>query len=124
MRSLYPQMLLDPHLLIVYPFAGFFYVAPENTELAAAIQTGFERVIDDGSYQRLVEEAIMTPWLRRQLNLRLRRILVLQNPEAADVLADVNPAHWIVPWNDLLDGRIASGKELCSSSGLKRLCVN
>ena len=22
-RSLYPQMLLDPHLLIVYPFAGF-----------------------------------------------------------------------------------------------------
>ena len=26
--SLYPQMLLDPHLLIVYPFAGFFYVAP------------------------------------------------------------------------------------------------
>ena len=57
-------MLLDPHLLIVYPFAGFFYVAPENTELAAAIQTGFERVIADGSNQRLVEEAIMTPWLR------------------------------------------------------------
>ena len=96
-RSLYPQMLLDPHLLIVYPFAGFFYVAPENTELAAAIQTGFERVIADGSYQRLVEEAIMTPWLRRQLKLRSRRILVLQNPEAADVLTDVNPAHWIVP---------------------------
>ena len=123
-RSLYPQMLLDPHLLIVYPFAGFFYVAPENTELAAAIQTGFERVIADGSYQRLVEEAIMTPWLRRQLKLRSRRILVLQNPEAADVLADVNPDHWIIPWNDLLSGRITSGNDLCSSSGLKRLCVN
>ena len=26
--SLYPQMLLDPHPLIVYPIAGFFYVAP------------------------------------------------------------------------------------------------
>ena len=72
-------------------------MAPENTELAAAIQTGFERVIADGSYQRLVEEAIMTSWLRRQLKLRSRRILVLQNPEAADVLADVNPDHWIVP---------------------------
>ena len=78
-RALYPQMLLDPHLLIVYPFAGFFYLAPENTELAAAIQTGFEWVIADGSYQRLVEEAIMTPWLWRQLKLRSRRILVLQN---------------------------------------------
>ena len=61
---LYPQMLLDPHLLIIYPFAGFFYVAPESTELADVIQTGFERVIADGSCQRHVEEAIMTPWLR------------------------------------------------------------
>ncbi|QNI62374.1 hypothetical protein [Synechococcus sp. TAK9802] len=84
----------------------------------------FERVIADGSYQRLVEETIMTPWLRRQLKLRSRRILVLQNPEAADVLADVNPDHWINPWNDLLSGRITSGNDLCSSSGLKQLCVN
>ena len=29
----------------------------------------------------------------RQLKLRSRKILVLQNPEAADVFADVNPAH-------------------------------
>ena len=108
----------------VYPFAGFFYVAPGSTELAAAIQTSFERVIAGGSYQRLVEEAIMTPWLRRQLKLRSLRILALQNPEAADVLADVNPAHWIVPWDDLLRGRITSGNDLCLSSGLKRLCVN
>ena len=123
-RSLYPQMLLDPHLLIVYPFAGFFYVAPENKELAAAIQTGFERVIANGSYQRLIVEAIMTSWLRRQLKLRSRRILMLQNPEGAEVLADVNPDHWIVPWNDLLSGRSNSGNDLCSSSGLKRLCVD
>ena len=84
----------------------------------------FERVIADGSYQRLVEEAIMTPLLGRQLKLRSRRILVLQNPEVVDVLADVNPAHWVVPWNDLLSGKITSGNDLCSSSGLKRLCVN
>ena len=122
-RSLYPQMLLDPHLLIVYPFAGFFYVAPEDTELAAAIQTGFERVIADGSYQRLVEEAIMTPWLRRQLKLRSRRILVLQNPGVADVLADVNPEHWIVPWRDLLGGRISKGAALCEIEGLRLLCL-
>ena len=55
-RSLYPQMLLDPHLLIVYPFAGFFYVAPESMELADAIQTDFERVIADGSYQCLLKK--------------------------------------------------------------------
>ena len=72
-------------------------MTPEDTELAAAIQSGFERVIANGSYQSLFEEAIMTPGLGCRLKLRSRRIMVLQNPEAADVLADVNPAHWIVP---------------------------
>ena len=123
-RSLYPQMVLDSHLLIIYPFAGFFYVAPENTALAGAIQIGFERVIADGSYQRLVEESIMTPWLRRQLQLRSRRILVVHNPEAAEVFADVNPEHWIVPWNDLLNGRIKNGEDLCLFAGLRELCAN
>ena len=122
--SSYPQMLLDPHLLIVYPFAGFFYVAPENAVLAGAIQIGFERVIADGSYQRLVEEAIMTPWLKRQLKLRSRRVLVLRNPEAAEALADVDQEHWIVPWNDLLSGRISTGDDLCLFARLKALCAN
>ena len=54
-------MLLYPHLLIVYSFAGFFYVAQENAELAPAIQTGFERETADGPRQRLVEEVITTP---------------------------------------------------------------
>ena len=122
-RSLYPQMLLDPHLLIVYPFAGFFYVAPENKELAAAIQTGFERVIADGSYQRLVEEAILTPWLRESLNLKTRRVLVLNNPEAQGALGDVDPRHWVIPWNDLVAGRILKGESLCEISELRALCL-
>ena len=117
MKSLYPQTLLVLHMLIVYPFVGFFYVAPEKTELAAAIQAGVECVIADGSYQRLIEEVIMTPWLRCQLKLRSRRVLVLDNPDEADVLADLNPAHWIVPWDDLFRGRITSGKDLSWSSG-------
>ena len=39
---------LDPNLLITYPFAGFFYVSPDNQSLADAIQLGFEREIADG----------------------------------------------------------------------------
>ena len=81
-------------------------------------------MIADGSYQRLVEEVIMTPWLKRQLKLRSRRVLVFRNPEVSEALADVDPEHWIVPWNDLLSGRIASGNDLCSFSGLKELCAD
>ena len=69
-------------------------------------------MIADGSYQRLVEEVIMTPQLKRQRKLRSRRVLVLRNPDTSEALADVDPEHWIVPWNDLLSGRITLGNDL------------
>ena len=113
---------LDPHLLLAYPFAGFFYVSPDNQPLADAIQTGFERAIADGSYQRLVEELIFTPWLRRTLVLKNRRVIVLANPVAADVLSAVESRHWIVPWPELLNGEIETGEQLCAAQKLKALC--
>ena len=81
-------------------------------------------MIADGSYQRLVEEALMTLWLKFQLKLRSRRVLVLRNPEASEALADVDPEHWIVPWNDLLSGRITLGNDLCLLARLRALCTN
>ena len=45
------RTLLDPSLLIAYPFAGFFYVDPDNQRLAQAIRSGFERAMEDGSCQ-------------------------------------------------------------------------
>ena len=114
--------VLDPNLLIAYPFAGFFYVSQSNAALAEALKIGFQRAISDGSYQRLVEELILTPWLREQLRLQDRVVVVLPNPVAWDVLADVDPAHWIVPWRDLLKGNIQTGSELCKAQGLRALC--
>ena len=117
-----PQTLLDPYLLLAYPFAGFFYVSPSNKPLAEAIRRGFEQAISDGSYQRLLEEVIMTPWLRKNLSLRSRKVLVLYNHEAQDVLAGVAPRHWMIPWNDLLQGRMTRGAALCEIVELKQLC--
>ena len=122
MASSTSDTALDPHLLLAYPFAGFFYVSPDNQPLADAIQTGFERAIADGSYQRLVEELIFTPWLRRTLVLKNRRVIVLANPVAADVLSAVESRHWIVPWPELLNGEIETGEQLCAAQKLKALC--
>ena len=122
MASSTSDTVLDPHLLLAYPFAGFFYVSPDNQLLADAIQTGFERAIADGSYQRLVEELIFTPWLRRTLVLKNRRVIVLANPVAADVLSAVDSRHWIVPWPELLNGEIETGEQLCAAQKLRALC--
>ena len=122
MASSTSDTALDPHLLLAYPFAGFFYVSPDNQPLADAIQTGFERAIADGSYQRLVEKLIFTPWLRRTLVLKNRRVIVLANPVAADVLSAVDSRHWIVPWPELLNGEIETGEQLCAAQKLRALC--
>ena len=113
---------LDPHLLIAYPFAGFFFVNRSNPELAYAIQIGFERAIEDGSYQALVERLLIAPWLRQNPMLANRTVLVLPNPVATAVLADVDPKHWIIHWGDLLQGHVSSGSQLCETESLRVLC--
>ena len=122
-KSTAPKTLLDPNLLMAYPFAGFFYVSPKNEPLADAIRRGFEQAMSDGSYQRLLEEVIMTPWLRKNLNLSSRNVLVLNNRDAQDVLGAVDPRHWMIPWNDLLEGRISKGAALCEIVELRQLCL-
>jgi hypothetical protein len=121
-RSTTNDTSLDPHLLLAYPFAGFFYVGPNNQALAKAIHTGFERAIADGSYQNLLEQTLLTPWLKQALQLANRRVIVLSNPEAAQALAEVNPRHWLVPWPELLEGRITSGAQLCERPNFRALC--
>lgn len=116
------SLVMDPHLLIAYPFAGFFYVNQGNEALAVAIERGFERALADGSYQELLERVVITPWLKERLNLTQRTVIVLPNPDAAELLAQVQSSHWIVPWDDLVDGRVRAGEQLCELPQIQALC--
>lgn len=116
------SIVMDPHLLMAYPFAGFFYVNQGNEALAMAIERGFERALADGSYQELLERVVMTPWLKERLNLNERTMIVLPNPNGAKALDQVQSHHWLVPWDDLVDGRIHRGEHLCALPRFKALC--
>ena len=65
--------------------------------------------MEDGSYQELIDQTVFTPWLKKHLNLANRKVIVLNNPNAAEVLSAVHPGHWIVPWNKLLHGNMRHG---------------
>ena len=69
--------------------------------------------MSDGFCQRLLEEAIMKPLFRKNLNLRTQYVLVLNNGESQDVLGSVDPRYGMIPWNELLEGRISKGDALC-----------
>ena len=57
-----------------------------------------------------------------ELLLGNRRVIVLTNPMATDVLAEVESRHWIMPLYELLNGGIQTVEELCAEPKLKALC--
>ena len=96
----YTNIAIDPHLLIAYPNAFVFGIHPDNIRLKAALERGLKRAIADGSQQRLLQQ-FFTPWLKRNLRLRERRLLVLSTPATEALLKESPPSSWLVPWQRL-----------------------
>ncbi|MEI8634177.1 hypothetical protein P4S72_23305 [Vibrio sp. PP-XX7] len=47
------NLVVDKHILLIYPFAMYFYVNKSNTVLHNQIYKGFEIAIKDGSFDKL-----------------------------------------------------------------------
>ncbi|WP_421262369.1 hypothetical protein [Aeromonas jandaei] len=93
----YPNLAIEQHLLIRYPFAQFFFVSPEYPELAKAIQTGLERTYADGSFMQFFRE---NPKIREALasaNLDQRVTIQLPNPDMTPLLKSIPAQYWEYP---------------------------
>ncbi|MQR02643.1 substrate-binding periplasmic protein [Glaciimonas soli] len=77
-RQIYPNLAVEQNLLIYYPWPYYFFVNKNNPQLAERIRLGLERMIDDGTFNRIFMkyngEAI------RRANLSHRHIIQLKNP--------------------------------------------
>lgn len=69
---------IDPHILIYYPTAFYFFVAPGNQKLASLLENGLERAIADGSFERLFRQYHAATLKRLQLDKRT--VIRLPNP--------------------------------------------
>ena len=93
----YPNLVIDQHLVIRYPFAEFFFVSPESPKLAKAIQTGLERAYADGSFMAFFRE---NPKIREALasaNLEQRVTIALPNPDMTPLLKSIPAQYWEYP---------------------------
>lgn len=75
----HPQLMIDPHLLLIYPTATWFYVAKDNTELATALLQGLQQAERDGSFDRLFQRYFGAAL--QQLKLDSRSQVLLDNPQ-------------------------------------------
>jgi hypothetical protein len=116
------QVGLDRHLILAYPFAIMFYVHPSNERLHRALEKGLRRAHADGSLRRLIDGGVFTPWLRRNLALENRTVITLRNPDQEELMQEVDPSYWLVPWRELSSGHVRTGEELCGYGMLRKLC--
>jgi ABC-type amino acid transport substrate-binding protein len=122
----FSHISIDPTLLIAYPNAFIFVVNEKNSRLKAALERGFERAMADGSLQRLLQARFFTPWLKRHLRMRERRMLVLSTPATTAVLNQIPSSAWMVPWSRIpknkVNGPSLPASLLCKEPFFAPLC--
>lgn len=125
-RSDIAQIDIDDHLIITYPNAFVFVVNSQNDKLKHALRHGFERAIADGSHQKLLQNVMLSSWMRRHVRLKDRRLLVLSTPATERLRQQIPDSYWLVPWNTMApkQGQHTQGSAeiLCRESFFAPLC--
>ena len=89
------KISVQPHLLVHYPAALYYFVNKNNTDLARTIESCLNTAIADGSLQSLFNqyyaEAIS------QARLSKRTIIRLTNPSLPKATPLANSAYWFSP---------------------------
>ena len=77
-QARFPDMRIDTHLLIRYPYAQFFYVSKTDPLLAKRLGDGLEAMLKDGSFEALFREHFAQGIA--DLHLERRVVIDLKNP--------------------------------------------
>ncbi|HEY9103956.1 transporter substrate-binding domain-containing protein [Chitinimonas sp.] len=72
------NLAVEPHLLIRYPAAFYFFVSKERPQLARDLERGLEKAVRDGKLQALFNEHYGA--VLKDLNVAGRTVIELRNP--------------------------------------------
>lgn len=72
------QLVVDPHVLLHYPTAMYFFFSRKRPELAETVRIGMEKAIADGSFERLFQQHFAANLQRARLDQR--QLIELHNP--------------------------------------------
>jgi hypothetical protein len=86
------ELEIDPHILLYYPTAVYFYVAKDNAALADALLCGLEQAQQDGKLNQLFNQYY--GGLLQQLQIDTRRVFTLKNPLLPDHVPLQRPELW------------------------------
>ena len=90
----YPNLAIEKHVLLVYPFAMFFFVSPSNPKLAKTIELGLKLAYEDGSFEKYLKNDPSIQAIFRKSNLDNRVRLEIDNPLLSTETIAIPSKYW------------------------------
>ncbi|WP_028865731.1 transporter substrate-binding domain-containing protein [Psychromonas aquimarina] len=89
------NLAVDKNVLLVYPFAMYFYVEKNNQALHDKLARGFEAAIADGSFDQLFLNHQMIKDALQKTNLKNRTVIRINNPNMHPDTPVDRPELWL-----------------------------
>jgi len=88
-------LVIAPHVMLYYPTASYYFLAPQHAEAAEQLRQGLEECLADGSWDKLFQRHYSALLARHQIAQRL--VLRLSNPLLPEATPLQRKAYWLQP---------------------------
>ncbi len=89
--------VVEPRLVLVYPFERLFFVRRGNEALRAVLQAGLTRAFEDGSFNALFAADPSNQTAMARAKLAERRALRIDNPTLSRAAREIPARYFITP---------------------------
>ena len=90
----FSNLVVERHVLLVYPFAAFFFTNKQNPELAKAIEDGFRKAYADGSFLKFFHAHPEVKAVLDNANLKGRVRIEIPNPLLTPETRAIPEIYW------------------------------
>lgn len=91
------ELVVEPTLMLHYPAANYFFVAPDDQALARRLKRGLELALADGSFEQLFFKHPSHKVMFSKGHFDQRKVLGLENPLLPDSVPLQREALWWKP---------------------------
>lgn len=99
-KSDHPELMIERNLLLYYQLTRYFYVcrSPEGEALARRISAGLERMLSDGSFDKMFQ-TFKAPF-EDEIGFHNRLLIEIDNPLQTPETPRNRPELWFDPRRD------------------------
>ena len=91
----YPDMIIEPTISLYLPLPVYVFVSPTDPDLAERIEVGLQKMILDGSFDRIFFKYFGS--VIKQSNLKQRKVFYVENPILSPETPLNQPDYWFTP---------------------------